>query len=362
MYRFATLAHGSPSSNHFPTSRLALFLIGAGMVTAVGSTALSSCAAIRSGLAGFREVPYTDIQNAPVVGAPVQFIRSEFKGFHRLVDLAAPALIECAALIPSDEIAATALLLCVADASRPPLYPNDRLFLRSLQERTGLSFSSQSHVIPAGALSGVIALERAQIILATAAARYCIIGGVDTYLDSPHIRWLQRSQRLKRPNNPDGLIPGEAAGFVALGDTDPSSSAPVRVVGIGLVDSRRTAAIDGAVRGTDITSAMRTSLERAGVADKEIAFEVTDMTGERDQGVDHAIAVTRTFTESRPRLHYWHPAMSLGTVGAAALPCAMGLVWASAVGSYAPGSYAMCVSVSEQFGKGAAVLHIANGR
>jgi 3-oxoacyl-[acyl-carrier-protein] synthase-1 len=334
-----------------------LNVLGAGMVTSVGATALASCAAIRAKLAGFEEIPYSDLRNIAIVGAPIRFIRSESKGLVRLEDLAAPALAECASFIPREDLSRTALFIGLADTSRPRLYRDSDEVLRRIQRKTGLTFSSQSRVIEAGSLSTIMALHMARALFDTGQAKWCIVGGVDTYLERGQLRWLERVQRLKRPNNPDGVIPGEGACFVALG-AETSGRSPVRLVGLGLQRGAQDASASAVPRATDLSVAMTQSLADAAITSKDVAVEITDMTGERDMGVDHAIAVTRTFVESRPRLHYWHPAMSVGTIGAAALPCAMALTWAAATRHFAPGPYAMCVALAETAGKGAAILSI----
>ena len=52
-----------------------MYVIDAGMTTCVGSRdADASCAAFRCRVSGFAELPYKDLRNTPVVGAPVRHI------------------------------------------------------------------------------------------------------------------------------------------------------------------------------------------------------------------------------------------------------------------------------------------------
>jgi 3-oxoacyl-[acyl-carrier-protein] synthase I len=331
-----------------------MYVIGTGMVTSVGPSSASSCAAMRAKVAGFAEVPYTDISNEPVVGAPVSFVQSLSKGIVRLVDLAVPALKECCQAIPQSEVARTPLLLALADSSRPSTIAEPVQVLRELKRRVGVEFGEDSCVLPYGAIGGAIALQHAQMLIEKRGARYCIVGGVDSFLDQRQLRWLERGRRLKRPNQPDGLIPGEAASFVLVSAKPPQRDASAAVIGIGTSSSSPDD--KSQPRAASIVSAMRTAIANAGVSTSQIRVEITDLTGERDLAVDHAIAVTRTFIDPQPKLHYWHMAMSLGSVGAASIPCAVTWALQAAVRGYAPGVCAMCTSISEPSAKGAVLV------
>jgi 3-oxoacyl-[acyl-carrier-protein] synthase-1 len=324
------------------------------MVTAVGSTALASCAAIRAKIAGFEEVPYTDVRSEPIVGAPVNFIASESKGTVRLRDLAIPALEECLDAIPNPGTSRIALMLGVGHPSRPGPHRSADVLFREIERKLSVALSPHSRVIAEGSLSTVIALNEARLLLAQQAVDYCIVGGVDTYLEREQLTWLQANCRLKRPNNPDGLIPGEAACFLAVGQSQPGDGG-VQIIGLALENTNHIKDVP-AVRAIALSRAMSGSLKEAAVLSNQISFELTDMTGERDLGVDHAIALTRVFVDPRRGLDVWHPAMSLGATGSAAFPSLIAIVWAAASRGFAPGEYAMCVTLSDGWGKGAAVL------
>jgi 3-oxoacyl-[acyl-carrier-protein] synthase-1 len=324
------------------------------MVTSVGSSSASSCAAMRAKVAGFTEVPYKDISNEPVVGAPVTFVQSNSKGIVRLVDLAVPALRECARFLPRSEIESTPLLLVLADSARPGVPERPAEVLEEIGRRIGVSFGEDSRVFPYGAIGGAIALQHARRLIGQRRIRWCIIGGVDSFLDQRQLRWLEHGRRLKRPNQPDGMIPGEAASFVLVGATPVNQDVCVAVMGIGV--SKTPADDRSQPRAADIVSAMRGAIADAGVSLSDVGFEITDLTGERDMAVDHALAITRTFVDPQPQLRYWHMAMSLGSIGAASIPCAMAWALQSSLRGYAQGVCAMCTAISEASAKGAVVV------
>jgi 3-oxoacyl-[acyl-carrier-protein] synthase-1 len=330
-----------------------LYIVGSGMVTSLGSNTVTTCAAMRAKLANFIEVPYTDIRGEAIVGAPVSCVTSSEKGHQRLVDLALPAFLECLAHLPAGEISNTPIVTAVSDASRQHESQIQRDFLAALQARVSVPFSPESLVFREGAMGGVSAIKLAETILAERKSRWCIVGGVDTFLDQSQLRLLERRGRLKRPSQPDGLIPGEAACFILLDSEPDRAGVCASVIGAASVVSVQ----DGSVpRATDIVSAFRGAIRNAGIRSSDISTTITDMTGERDMGVDHALAITRTFTEPQPGLNYWHSAMSLGSVGAASIPCALAWAEQSALRGYAQGAHTMCSSISEPGGKGAIIV------
>ena len=333
-------------------------LVAAGMVTAVGASAPASCAAIRAKIAGFEELPYADIRNRPVIGAPVRFIDSDSKGVERLTDLAVPALRECMESLHQADLPDTALLLGLGEISRPGVHCRPEVILRSIQSRLGFRLSTQSRAIAGGGVSTISALQIARLLFERRLVKWCVVGGVDSFLEREQLRWLEQIHRLKRPNNPDGLIPGEAACFVVVGPSSGSDDG-IGVTGMSVQPTAQVSESTGTLpRGTELTAAMRNSMTEASIASIDVGVEITDMTGERDMGVDHAIAVTRTFTEPRERLHFWHLGMSVGSIGAASMGCAMGLARAARLRGFFPGRHAMCVALAEASAKGAVIISL----
>lgn len=73
-----------------------MFIVSTGMVSPVGLTAESSCAAMRAGIDAFKELPYIDNDREPIVGAVVPGYSLETCYFeNRLVAMLAGAVTEC---------------------------------------------------------------------------------------------------------------------------------------------------------------------------------------------------------------------------------------------------------------------------
>ena len=100
-----------------------------GMVTGVGLSAPTSCAAMRCGINNFAETRFMDKSGEWITGSYVP-LDPPWRGRAKLVHLIVPAIRECLAAvngIPTEQIP---LLFCVAEKNRPGRLDglDDRLF------------------------------------------------------------------------------------------------------------------------------------------------------------------------------------------------------------------------------------------
>jgi 3-oxoacyl-[acyl-carrier-protein] synthase-1 len=331
-----------------------MFVVAAGMTTCVGSDFAGSCAALRCRLCGFEDIPYRDLQDAPIVGAPVRYVSSLRKGRPRLADLAAPALQECLGNLGCIDVRTVPLLLATAEPKHTPSWPaarGDRL-LRDLEAALGVEFSPHSRVLRGGSCAASTALSTARELMGKGLAPCCVVGGVDSLIDQGRLRDLELQKRLKIDSDQDGLVPGEAAVLLLCAPQPVEGQTCVRVAGVAAA----TAA--DAPRGETLAKVIRGALADAGRRSSDIAVLVTDLTGERDLSMEYTLALTRVFSEPQDWLHIWHLAMSLGTVGAASLPASVGWLLAAGRRGYAPGSHAVCITMADPDRHAATVLSL----
>jgi 3-oxoacyl-[acyl-carrier-protein] synthase-1 len=329
-----------------------MFVVNGGMTTCVGSGLDPSCAAFRCRLSGFAALPYEDLRNERVIGAPVQQVASERKGGERLLDLAVPALQECLASIDGVESRRVALLLASGSGRSGSEGAKSAELLKKLCVTLSQEFSLRSAALSGGAFQAISALTQARSLLVRREVDFCIVGGVDSMLDGSQLRTLERQRRLKRDNDPDGLIPGEAACFLLCAPAPVAGQPCLRISGLGAASERDRP------RAEPLAIAMRQAITEAGRRSSEISVLITDLTGERDLGVEYALALTRVFVEPQDGLQAWHLAMSVGTIGAAFFPTAVAWWLAACRRGYAPGAHAMCTVLSEAGWRGASVLSV----
>src|SRR4051794_12113927 len=90
-------------------------VLGCGMITAVGFSAPSTCAAIRSRISGFRETHFVAGDGSgKLIGAEVPFSVG-WRGVTRLLQLIVGPVRECLESIPHVPPSAVPILLCVPE-------------------------------------------------------------------------------------------------------------------------------------------------------------------------------------------------------------------------------------------------------
>jgi 3-oxoacyl-[acyl-carrier-protein] synthase-1 len=88
---------------------------------------------------------------------------------------------------------------------------------------------------------------------------------------------------------------------------------------------------------------MKQALGSAGVALKDVAYRITDLSGEHYKFKEAAFAAGRLNSGEREApLDLWHPIEYLGAIGAAVVPCLLAQAMHAAQMAYAPGNLAMC--------------------
>jgi 3-oxoacyl-[acyl-carrier-protein] synthase-1 len=69
----------------------------------------------------------------------------------------------------------------------------------------------------------------------------------------------------------------------------------------------------------------------------DLDYRITDIGGEQYQFKEAALALSRLLRVRKEEFDIWHPADCIGEVGAASLPCMLGVVLYAAQKGYAPG-------------------------
>ncbi|RWX65507.1 3-oxoacyl-ACP synthase [Mesorhizobium sp. M4B.F.Ca.ET.089.01.1.1] len=330
-----------------------LDIVAAGMVTAVGLDAPSSCAAMRARLDGFQETRFLGAAGEWLIGAPVPLPRN-WMGAKRLAHMAAAAIVEAFELIPEAR-GRTALILCLAEENRPGrLAPDSRQLLTQIEQIAEIASPIASRVITHGRPSGHVALEAARRLLASNATPFVIIVGVDSYLTSQTVNHYLARGRLLTPANSNGFIPGEAAAAILCALT----GGAMRLTGIGM--AREKAHIynemDIPFRGDAMTIAYKEAFAGSGRLHSDITLKMGDLVGETYWFQQCALAMLRTQRERSPVQPIWTLGGSLGNIGAAAVPAMLGWALSAVQHGYAPSGPILIEASSDDGACAAAVV------
>jgi 3-oxoacyl-[acyl-carrier-protein] synthase-1 len=339
----------------------AVYIVGVGACSSVGDSAPMTAAAVRAGINRFHEHPFwVDRFGQPAVVAASSYLPLDRMGSGRYLALASPALKE--ALSPLRDILPARQTLPLLLGLPPPLPGTPISLVEALKAHFKQSVSSiLLEAIPCGHSAGVVALVEALHRL-RAGEEFCIIGGIDTYLQPERLEWLDKTGKLKSPINRWGFIPGEAAGFCVL-----ASSKAVRHYRLEPLGTVISAAISkeahqetsGALfTGQALTLAMKEALSALPTGAR-IHNLVGDLNGERNRVDDYG------FTALRLAQHFIAPssihtaADCWGDIGAASAPLFLGLTTMWGMRGHGRGPLALLWTSSDDGTRGAAVVEVS---
>ncbi|HTQ43587.1 MAG TPA: hypothetical protein VMI75_12575 [Polyangiaceae bacterium] len=290
-----------------------IVISGVDLYTPVGADDLQSYGAIRAGLSRLGETGAVDRRERPRIAGtlPDATHRDAPERLARLAaGSAARALLD--ARVPDS--APIAIVVCRPGEPRPDAgRTNEREWKAAFTEvwpgrRWRLSLVSE------GAAAFASGLLRAEETLQEGEVEAVLLGAADSWLWLPLLRWLENTRRLKTETRPDGLIPGEAAGFVVLQRTSVVRRPLARVVAAASALEPGHFGNDVPCRSEGYTRALREALRNGGEAPARTLL--SDMNGESLRAREWAVAEIRCLSET-PRAHL-HAADCTGDVGTVA--------------------------------------------
>jgi 3-oxoacyl-[acyl-carrier-protein] synthase I len=326
-----------------------MIVSGAGMVTAVGNGWEQSGAAIRAGIAGFREVPFV-FDGEPLIAAPARSRTANALGTSLLANLAALAVSNAGAI---PEMTQCPLLLALPEPIGPDGAPNWEGIAAEMQARLGVEISDHIEAFEAGSISTFMALSRARELLEEVDA--CVIVAVDSLIQRSRLGDLAARGRLKTASNPDGLIPGEAAVCLVIKPANSQNQGPL-VRGLGFSKESVLVGDSNPILGHGLASAMKSALADAKLSMEDVNVRVSDLTGERYGFADANYAMARVLRVRKPILELIHLMDSIGSVGAASGACQLAYLKFGYERDCVPEGAATCETSSDSGGRAVAIV------
>ena len=330
-------------------------IMHSGLVTSVGLSAPSACAAIRAGVTNHTETRFMS-NGEWLLGAQV-LLEQPWRGRAKLVRMLAMAVQECLAPFDAPPPRALPLLLCVAEQARPGRLDGlDTLLLGELEDAGGIEFHPElSGTIPKGRVGVAVALGRARQLMYEHTVSHVLVAAADSLLVGPTLTGFEAEGRLLTLQNSDGFVPGEAAGAVMLARF-PGSGPHLDCLGLGFGVERSATNPDVPLRGDGLTHAIKQSLADAGCTKYDLDFRITDNSGEQYYFKEAALALSRSLRQRKEEFDIWHPADCIGETGAAISVAALAVALAASRKAYAVGPNVLCHLGSDLGERAAAVL------
>jgi 3-oxoacyl-[acyl-carrier-protein] synthase I len=275
-------------------------------------------------------------------------------GRERLLRMAAPAIQECLTDVSVESMKKIPLLLCLSEKDRVGrLSDLDDSMLSEIEARLQVKFAPQSAVFAEGRVGGVKAIEMASQLM-TGGISACVVAGVDSMLIGSSLGAYHEENRLKTEDNSNGFIPGEAAAAVLVG-RQPNAAGP-RVTGVGYGSEPASIRSEEPFRADGLKEAIVNALQDASATWVDIDYRITDANGEQYWFKEAALALTRTMRIRKETMDLWHPADCIGDIGAAFVPCILGIAFYAHHKHYGPGPGALCHFSSDGKERGVLVL------
>jgi 3-oxoacyl-[acyl-carrier-protein] synthase-1 len=133
-------------------------------------------------------------------------------------------------------------------------------------------------------------------------------------------------------------------------------------LGLGYGREEATVESEEPLRADGLVGAFQDALREAAIEWPQLDYRITDLNGEQYGFKEAALALTRCLRVRKEEFDLWHPADCIGEVGAAIVPCALGVALEAARKRYAPGPGVLCHFGNDTGERAAVVLRYGNGR
>jgi 3-oxoacyl-[acyl-carrier-protein] synthase I len=215
-------------------------------------------------------------------------------------------------------------------------------------------------VVCLGSAGVMEAAIRAQRLLASSALDRVIILGVDSYLEPMSLNWLIEQGRLKSPDNPAGLQPGEAAACFMLEsnqNTAVGTNGSVILTGVSVGFEERNLVSRQPSNGIALGRVIDDALVRAENHTLPFAGDwIVDLNGENWKAAELASARLRLQDKLSSTARLIFPAESVGDTGAAAAAIGVCVGVKSLLRSYSRGNSILLTATTDHGHVGAATL------
>ncbi|WP_287191227.1 beta-ketoacyl synthase N-terminal-like domain-containing protein [Mesorhizobium sp.] len=338
-----------------------IVVVGVGARTPLGFDAASSAAAARAGISSIQDHPFMIDR----FGEPMKVTRDTgvdvtLSGPDRAVEIAtSPALDALRPLLRSGHAAEVALILSTGEPR--PGQPDGFAALVNSRLRARLSqyaLLEGGGSTASGHAGGLLAIYHGCKSLRSGKAKFCLAGGVDTYLEPETLEWLDENEQLHSEGNIYGFCPGEAAGFCLLAALDTATAYGLQplleIVSASTAAEENRIKTETVVLGDGLSAAFQFLFEDA--PRDPVDRIICDMNGERYRGNEYGFAVLRNPGRFRDAADFETPADCWGDVGAASGPLYVSLVTEAEARGYQKGPLSLIWASSENGARAAVLL------
>lgn len=292
-------------------------------------------------------------------------LSSEAEGEERLVQLVVAAAVDSITSVSScaeGRRFPLMLFFALPEAGRPySLWRSERLVEaveEALMERAQVL---GRRVATLGHVAGNAALHAIKQARDDGFDGYCLLLGVDSWLDPICLEWLDEAGLLHSSTHPFGFVPGEAAAGLLIG---PQGLLNVHSSKAYLDSSSLTVETDLAIEnprlGLALTKAAREVLHLHNSYGRVVDTVITDLNGVPERADEVGYTLVRLNEFLLPGYRMITPAEWFGDIGAATIPLMVALVVVAAEKGYGKGGTSMLLSQSVGAERGAITIFLCD--
>lgn len=260
--------------------------------------------------------------------------------------------------VPRGERERIPLLLCVAETERPGrIQGSEDALFGLLQRATACGVPGSSRVLAKGRTGVPTALALARTMIEEGSVSRVLILAVDSLLTAGTVAHYAGNDRLLTDDNSNGFMPGEAAGAVMLGPVT-AGKPHLLCAGFGFAEEHACLDSQHPLRGEGLAAAVKGALADAEADIDEVACRITDLSGEQYYFKEASLALSRTLRKRGENPELWHPAESVGEVGAASGAICLAVANAAILKHYMPAGGTVLMHFSADAGERAAILAV----
>jgi hypothetical protein len=302
-----------------------IVITGVGLLAPVGASCRDTAAAILEGRSAYQAHETVQVLNSPsgdvLRGATISRISDdllpkELEGIDRMEALLIPPIAECLRALPDSLHGFVDWEIILPDTIRV-----DNNILVSLAKKISRLQLSSGKVCaslnPRGKFISRIAY--AGELLLTHRIEGVVVACADSLCDTTRLNKLMLDGRLKDPDNPYGILAGEAGGAVLL---ERESAARLRKAPILAAISAWGNATepqpwpDGKPsKALGLTTAFHQAFSKLGDRGASVLHVITDENGERARALEWSLTAGRIFPNPDQERYLWHPAVVTGDTG-----------------------------------------------
>ena len=280
----------------------------------------------------------------------------------RFSQLAAPALKEAVAPLTQRNVSLQSVHTVIGTPDPRPGLPEgiEETLNRLVANEMSFTTSQRTTFMPNGNAAGLLAMKEARDMLCLGKSRFCLAGGVDSYMTADYLEWMDEQGILKSSENRNGFPPGEAAGFCLL--TTGATAQEVGLPVLGWLKTLGTAREECPIRteticiGRGLSEAIKQATAPLSLPDELVDESICDLNGEPYRSEEFALTVLRTQKAFVDFSRFVTPADCWGDVGAASGPLFANLAIMAGLRGYAKGPRTMIWASSEKGDRAAAVI------